>query len=98
MSTQHRAVRRSLAVLAAGLLAAGVAACSSGGSSTTGSSSGGSSSSQPTLTMESSPETTITDNFNPFVTTSSMYSIGPTGLVYEPLIQFDLANPTVQYP
>jgi peptide/nickel transport system substrate-binding protein len=99
MSTKHLAVRRSLAVLAAGLLAAGVAACSSGGSSSPGAASSNSSGggTQPTLTMESSPETTITDNFNPFVTTSSIYSMGPTGLVYEPLIQFDLANPTVTY-
>jgi peptide/nickel transport system substrate-binding protein len=48
--------------------------------------------------MESSPETTITQAFNPFVPTQSAYGMGATGLIYEPLIQFDLASPTVQYP
>lgn len=89
--------RRSLAALAAGLLAAGLAACSSGGGSSAsggGSSSGGGA----ILTMESSPETTVTDNFNPFEPQQAVYNMGPTGLVYEPLIQFNLANPTVQYP
>jgi peptide/nickel transport system substrate-binding protein len=87
--------RRSLAVLAAGLLTAGLAACSTSGSP---SGSGGSSgSSGATLTMESSPETTVPDNFNPFLSQQAVYNMGPTGLVYEPLVQFDLANPTVQY-
>jgi peptide/nickel transport system substrate-binding protein len=82
---------------AAGILALGLAACGSGSS---GSGGGGSSktSSSATLTMESSPESTITQAFNPFVTTQAAYGMGATGLIYEPLIQFDLANPTVQYP
>ncbi len=45
--------------------------------------------------MESSPESTITQAFNPFVTTQAAYGMGATGLIYEPLIQFDLADPTV---
>ena len=48
--------------------------------------------------MESSPETTITQDFNPFDPTPAAYGMGATGLIYEPLIQFDLASPTVQYP
>ena len=48
--------------------------------------------------MESSPETTITQAFNPFVPTQSAYGMGATGLIYEPLIQFDLASPTINYP
>jgi peptide/nickel transport system substrate-binding protein len=48
--------------------------------------------------MESSPETTITQAFNPFVPTQQAYGMGATGLIYEPLIQFDLASPTVTYP
>ncbi|HWG01445.1 MAG TPA: ABC transporter substrate-binding protein [Trebonia sp.] len=98
MLTKPLAVRRSLAVLAAGLLAAGVAACSSGGSSGSSGSANSSGGSQATLTMESSPENTITDDFNPFVSTNPIQGMGPTGLIYEPLIQFDLANPTVTYP
>jgi len=48
--------------------------------------------------MESSPENSITDNFNPFVSTAAPQGMGATGLVYEPLFQFDLANPTKSYP
>jgi peptide/nickel transport system substrate-binding protein len=86
--------RRSLVTIAAAaVVCAGVAACSS---STSPSSSG--SSKSATLTMESSPETTITQAFNPYDTTQPAYGMGATGLIYEPLVQFDLANPTVQYP
>ena len=46
--------------------------------------------------MESSPETSITQNFNPFVGSSPINGMGATGLVYEPLLQFDLANPSVK--
>jgi peptide/nickel transport system substrate-binding protein len=48
--------------------------------------------------MESSPETAITQAFNPFVTTGAAWGMGATGLVYEPLIQFDLAAPPKYYP
>jgi peptide/nickel transport system substrate-binding protein len=48
--------------------------------------------------MESSPESSITDNFNPFVSTLAPQGMGATGLIYEPLIQFDLANPSTSYP
>jgi ABC-type transport system substrate-binding protein len=50
-----------------------------------------------TLVMESSPETSITQDFNPFVTTAA-WGMGATGLIYEPLIQFDLAAPPKYYP
>ncbi|HEY2074994.1 MAG TPA: ABC transporter substrate-binding protein [Streptosporangiaceae bacterium] len=85
--------RRLVAVAAAGLLAAGLAAC---GSSPSGSSH--SSTTSTTLTMESSPETTITDDFNPFVPTAAPQGMGATGLVYEPLLQFDLPAPPKYYP
>jgi peptide/nickel transport system substrate-binding protein len=89
--------RRSVAgIAAAAIVCAGVAACSSGTSS--GASKGSSSAATATLTMESSPETTITQAFNPYATTQSAYGMGATGLIYEPLVQFDLANPTVSYP
>jgi peptide/nickel transport system substrate-binding protein len=45
------------------------------------------------LTMESSQETTLTDNFNPFVSTSAANLIGATSLIYEPLLQWDIAKP-----
>jgi peptide/nickel transport system substrate-binding protein len=103
--------KRALAVTAAGFLAAGLAACSSssssstsapsstGASSSASSSTGsGSTSNAPALVMESSPENSITDDFNPFVSTAAPQGMGATGLIYEPLYQFDLANPTEQYP
>jgi peptide/nickel transport system substrate-binding protein len=86
-----------MAVAAATLLAAGVAACSS---SSSGPPPGAahSSGNAPTLVMESSPETTITQAFSPFTTTNATYGMGVTGLIYEPLIQFDLADPPTDYP
>ena len=51
-----------------------------------------------TLVMESSPESTITQAFNPFVPTQAAYGMGATGLIYEPLIQFNLVAPPKNYP
>ncbi|HMH92819.1 MAG TPA: ABC transporter substrate-binding protein [Streptosporangiaceae bacterium] len=48
--------------------------------------------------MESSPESTITQAFNPYVATQAAYGMGATGLIYEPLIQFNLAAPPKYYP
>jgi len=86
--------RRLLAVATACLLAAGLAACSSSASSTssTGTTTG------KTLVMESSPETAITQAFNPFVTTQAAYGMGADGLIYEPLLQFNMVAPPQYYP
>jgi peptide/nickel transport system substrate-binding protein len=46
------------------------------------------------LTMESSPETAVTQDFNPFDQASGAYAMGVDSLIYEPLMQFDLAAPT----
>jgi peptide/nickel transport system substrate-binding protein len=89
--------RRLCAVAAAGVLAGGLAACSSS-SSTSSSSAGTGTSAGKTLVMESSPETAITQDFNPFATTAAPWGMGATGLIYEPLIQFDLAAPPKYYP
>src|SRR5450432_232140 len=94
--------KRALALTATGLLAAGLAACSSGsstsasGGSSHSSTSSPASSNEPALVMESSPETSITQNFNPFDVSAPINGMGATGLVYEPLLQFDLANPSVK--
>jgi len=89
--------RRLIALAAAGLLTAGLAACSSSSSSSPSSTSSAATTGK-VLVMESSPETTITQAFNPFVPTQAAYGMGATGLIYEPLIQFDLASPTIDYP
>ncbi len=86
--------RRSLAGLAAAAtICGGLAACSS--SPTAGQTNSGNT---PTLVMESSPETSITQAFNPFVATQAAYGMGATGLIYEPLIEFNLAKPPQYYP
>jgi peptide/nickel transport system substrate-binding protein len=92
--------RRLFAIGAAGLLAAGLAACSSSTSSSgsTGSNTGAAAATGKTLVMESSPESTITQSFNPFVPTGAPWGMGATGLIYEPLIQFNLAAPPKYYP
>jgi peptide/nickel transport system substrate-binding protein len=91
--------RRLLAVGAAAVLAGGLAACSSASSSSSASSgSNTSNATGKTLVMESSPETAITQSFNPFVPTGAPWGMGATGLIYEPLIQFDLAKPPTYYP
>ena len=89
--------RTLAAVTAATLLTAGMAAC--GASSSSGSSGSSSSSgSASTLVMESSPESTITQAFNPFIATQAIWGMGADGLIYEPLLQFDIAAPPKYYP
>jgi peptide/nickel transport system substrate-binding protein len=95
MSTKLLTHRGLAAVATAGLLAIGLGACGSSGSSN---SSNNTSSRSNTLVMESSPESSITDDFNPFVSTAAPQGMGATGLIYEPLLQFDLAAPPKYYP
>jgi peptide/nickel transport system substrate-binding protein len=78
--------RKLITVTAAAVLATEAAACSSN------------SGSSQTLVMEGSPESAIVQAFNPFVATQATYSMGAIGLIYEPLIQFDLAAPPKYYP
>jgi len=92
VTTKPRFSKRALALAAAGLLTAGIAACSSSSSAPSSTTTGA------TLVMESSPENGITQDFNPFVSTAAPQGMGATGLIYEPLYQFDLANPTIKYP
>jgi len=46
------------------------------------------------LVMESSPESAITQTFNPYVQSAPVYGMGVDSLIYEPLMDFNLANPT----
>jgi peptide/nickel transport system substrate-binding protein len=93
LTTRFLRGKRLAAITAAGLLAAGVAACSSSSSSSGASHSSGSSSSA-TVVMESSPETTITRDFNPFDQKAPIQGMGADGLIFEPLVMFNLANPS----
>src|SRR5579871_4404857 len=45
------------------------------------------------LIMESSQETTLTDNFNPFVSTGAAATLGATSMIYETPLQFNLVRP-----
>lgn len=86
--------RRGLVSLAAvATVCGGLAACASSPGSHTGTTGAA-----PTLVMESSPESTITQAFNPFLATQAAFGMGATGLIYEPLIEFDLAAPPKYYP
>ena len=93
--------KRALAAAAVTLLATGLAACSSNTTSSpsTSGTGGGSTANQPPLVMESSPEESLIDNFNPFDGAAPIQGMGATGLVYEPLYEFNLANPSADpYP
>jgi peptide/nickel transport system substrate-binding protein len=49
------------------------------------------------LIFESSPETGFTPaNYNPFVQSTSAYQAGADSLIYEPLMDFNLANPAAK--
>jgi peptide/nickel transport system substrate-binding protein len=101
LNTDRTASRRFRPALAGiGVLCLGVAlaACSSSGGGGGGTKSSGSSSANTRLVMESSPESAITQDFNPFAATAAPYGMGATGLIYEPLIQFDVAAPPKYYP
>jgi peptide/nickel transport system substrate-binding protein len=87
--------RKLVTVTAAVALAAGAAACSSSNPPTASSGSGTTS---HTLVMESSPESTITQSFNPFIATQPIWGMGADGLIYEPLLQFNIAKPPQYYP
>ncbi|HEY4992558.1 MAG TPA: ABC transporter substrate-binding protein [Nakamurella sp.] len=91
----RRLERRGLVGLSViAVVCGGLAACSSSPSGSTS----GTTAKATRLVMESSPETTITQAFNPFVATQAAFGMGATGLIYEPLIQFNLVAPPKYYP
>lgn len=85
--------RRHGAPVAAIMAVALVSACSATSSSGNTTSAG-----STTLTIEASPTGPIADNFNPFVSTSPAVLLGASGMVYEPLMQYDYAKPGTVYP
>ncbi len=86
--TSTAAVGIAIALVAAG--------CGTQG--TGGGAAGGSSSATATLTTETAPTGPVTRNFNPFFPTSADNELGATGMIYEPLLQFDLLKPNKVYP
>lgn len=75
-----------------GALSLGLTAC---GSSPKPTSSG---TAATTLTMETNPIGDYTDNFNPFVSTSTGNTENTTGLVYEPLMQWNITQANASTP
>jgi peptide/nickel transport system substrate-binding protein len=67
-----------------------VTACSSHGPSASGDSS--------TLVIEDNPVSPFTRDFNPFDTNDTAYLVNATGLIYEPLLQFNVMKPGTVYP
>lgn len=75
-----------------GALTLGLTAC---GSSPKPTSAG---SAATTLTLETNPIGDYTDNFNPFVSTSTGNTENTTGLVYEPLLQWNITQANASTP
>ena len=89
---RRRTIRTLIGLTAVSLL---VAACSSGGSSGSG---GGSGAAAGTLAIVASPAGPFTDGFNPYSLSNSAYVQGATGMIYEPLMQFNLLKVGQIYP
>jgi len=90
LRTRSMTGRALAGLVAVGLLAA---ACSSGGSAGSG---GGPSAAS--LSIIASPTGPFTDGFNPFSLSNSAYVQGATGMIYEPLMQYNLVKTGQIYP
>ncbi len=91
---QQRWLAAGVALGAAAVIAGcgGTSSSSSGGASSSGSSSGSS-----VLTVESSQQNAITQNFNPYIQSSAATLLGATSLMYEPLLQANAIKPGHYY-
>ena len=85
------------AALGAAALIAGCGGTSSSSSGNSGGSSGHSTGGSSVLTVESSQQNSITQDFNPFVQTSAATLLGTTSLLYEPLLQTNAIKPGQYY-
>lgn len=86
---------------ASGTSGSTAAPCATGASSSKAPAAGGSTSggSKTTLTMEQSPVSSVSQNYNPFNQVSSAGNqLGFTQMIYEPLMQFDFLKPGKSYP
>lgn len=97
MNQTRNRTRRRRAPLAVGSLlgaAALVAACGNSPAATPngGTASGGGSSSGMLDVALGGPHNPVTQNFNPFLPTSTLNDVGATSMIYEPLLQFNMAD------
>ncbi len=77
--------------------AALIAACGGTSSSSSSGVSGGAGGGSSVLTVESSQQNAITQNFNPFIQSSAATLLGATSLIYEPLLQTNAIKPGQYY-
>jgi peptide/nickel transport system substrate-binding protein len=98
---RHINPRRLLAVCAvlgtAALLLAACGGSSNKSGSVSATNAASSTDSNAVLTVESSQQNAITQNFNPFVPSSAAALLGATSLVYEPLLQTNAIKPGQYY-
>jgi peptide/nickel transport system substrate-binding protein len=94
------AVSAALAVTACGSSSKSSpsSASGSGSSASSPSSTAAAHSSNAVLTVESSEQNAITQNFNPYVPSSAAALLGATSLIYEPLLQTNAVRPGQYYP
>ena len=93
-------LQRLLAACAALGIAALLAACggsSHSGSTVTAKDASNSGDSSAVLTVESSQQNAITQNFNPYIQSSAASLLGATSLLYEPLLQTNAIKPGQYY-
>jgi peptide/nickel transport system substrate-binding protein len=95
--SKKRAGYRIALTLSSVVLVTAACSSSSPGSGTSGNSSGASGASGA-LSIVASPAGPFTDGFNPFSLSNSAYVQGATGLIYEPLMQYNLAKAGQIYP
>jgi peptide/nickel transport system substrate-binding protein len=84
-------------VAAAALAACGGSSSSNSASQSTGSAKAAPAASNAVLTVESSQQNAITQNFNPYVSSSAASLLGATSLLYEPLLQANAMKPGDYY-
>ncbi len=77
--------------------AAVIAGCGGTSSSSSAGASSGGGGGSSVLTVESSQQNAITQNFNPFIQSSAATLLGATSLMYEPLLQTNAIKPGQYY-
>jgi peptide/nickel transport system substrate-binding protein len=94
--TRTRRALAAVAVLTA--LTFTATACGSSGGSGSGGAKASTGAKGQTLVVETNPVATFTDTFNPFLQTSISNQLNATGLIYEPLLQWNITKPNAYYP
>ena len=91
------AIAAAVAIAACGGSSSSSSSSSSGSGSASSTKASSASSSSAVLTVESSQQNSITQDFNPFVSSSAASLLGATSLIYEPLLQTNALKPGMYY-